>query len=327
MDFPGFLGNEEVKAALSAAFSAGRFPHAVILQGEAGCGKRTFARLIAKALVCRRPENAPCGTCPSCVRAEAGSHPDIRVVEGGGAARSLSVDLIKDVIADAYRMPEESGFNVYILLMGERSSDAAQNKLLKIIEEPPQSAVFLLVCESAEQLLPTIRSRAQSFTLEPPAPEEAAALVRERTGMDAAAARRLAVLCGGNIGRMLAERTDGGATRFAEIAGAMAAAMLAPGGDSLYRAAAPLQKDRKLCGEVLSRLELIFRDACVLRAGGTSLLGGAAKEADALSTLPRSRLYALPELIVTFRQKLERNANMPLLVTCLCARLRESAGR
>jgi len=326
MDFSGFLGNDEVKTALSAAFALQRFPHAVVLQGEPGCGKRTLAKLIAKALVCRNREQAPCGVCPSCVRAAAGSHPDIRIEEGSGATRSLSVDAIRAVTADAYRMPEEADVSVFILLMGTRTSDAAQNKLLKVIEEPPEGAVFLLVCDSAEQLLPTIRSRAQSFTLKPPPLEQAAAYVREKAGLDEKEAERLAALCGGNIGRMLEEAEGGASARAAEIAAAIASGMLGRG-DILLKAAAPLQKDRKLCGDVLSRLAVIFRDACVLRAGGTSLLGGAPREADLLCSLPMNRLCRLPDIAEEFRRKLERNANMPLLVTCLCSRLREIAGR
>ena len=74
MEFPGFLGNAPVKEALIRAFSAGRFPHALLFHGEKGVGKRTLAALTAKALVCRDPANAPCGVCPSCIRAKAGSH-------------------------------------------------------------------------------------------------------------------------------------------------------------------------------------------------------------------------------------------------------------
>ncbi len=325
MDFSEFLGNDEVKAALTCAFEASRFPHAIVLLGEPGCGKRTLARLIAKALVCRDRAHAPCGTCPSCVRAAAGSHPDIRTVEGSGVTRSLSVDAIKAVSSDAYRAPEEADYSVYILLMGTRTSEAAQNKLLKIIEEPPEGAVFLLVCETAEQLLPTIRSRVQAFTLKPPSQEEAAAYVREHAGLSESEARRLAALCSGNIGRMLAESAGGSAAKAQEIAAAIAAGMLSPSGDALLKAVAPLQKDRALCGEVLARLEVIFRDGVVLRSaegGRTSLLSGAPKEAERLGSLPMRRLCALPDIAVEFRQKLERNANMPLLLACLCARLR-----
>lgn len=326
MEFPGFLGNEEVKAALSAAFSARRFPHALILQGEPGSGKRTLAILIARALVCRNRDRAPCGSCPSCIRSAAGSHPDIRIVEGSGTTRSLSVDTVKGITADAYRMPEEADCSVYLLYMGQKTSDAAQNKLLKVIEEPPEGAVFLLVCDSAEQLLPTIRSRAQIFSLKPPAPGEAAEYVRQRLGLEQEQAEELARLCGGNIGRMLEEAQGGEAARAQEISVAIAAGMMSRTGDGLLKAVVPLQKDRKLCREVLTRLGLIFRDACVLRSGGTALLGGAPREADLLSSLPRDRLYRLPELVEDFTEKLERNANMPLLVTCLCAKLRE-AGR
>lgn len=327
MEFPGFLGNDEVKQALSAAFASGRFPHAVLLQGEAGCGKRTLAGLIAKALVCRNREHAPCGVCPSCVRAAAGSHPDIRVEEGSGATRSLSVDTVKAVIADSYRMPEEADVSVYILLLGSRMLEAAQNKLLKIIEEPPEGAVFLLVCESAEQLLPTIRSRVQSFTLRPPGEKAAAAWLQRHRGAEEKEAAELSALCGGNLGRMQEELNGGEARQAFSVARAIAAAVTASGEHELLKAAAPLQKDRRLCQETLSRLGVIFRDACVLRAGGTTELGGASQEADKLSSLPREGLFQLPGLVEEFRQKLDRNANMALLVTDFCARLRYMAGR
>lgn len=327
MQFSQLIGNEEVKEALSAAFTTGRFPHAVILQGAAGCGKKTLASLIARALVCRDPENAPCGVCPSCVRAAAGSHPDIRVVEGSGVTKSLSVETVKEVIADSYRMPEEAHYNVYVLHMGSRTADAAQNKLLKVIEEPPEGAVFLLVCESAEQLLPTIRSRAQIYTLNPPEIDDAAAFVQQKLNVSSDEALRLAELCGGNIGQMLSEQEQGTAAQATKFARELAAAIPLANGDALYRACAPLQKDRHLCAEVLERLEVIFRDACVLRAGGTELLSGAGRLADELSTLPQQQLYALPQLMVEYRQKLERNANVPLLITCLCTQLREATGR
>ena len=327
MEFPGFLGNAPVKAALSAAFAAGRFPHALLFQGEPGCGKRTFAKLVAQALVCRDKDHAPCGVCPACVRAKAGSHPDIRVVEGSGATRSLTVDQVKEITSDAYRAPEEADVSVYLLFLGSRTLEPAQNKLLKLIEEPPAHGVFLLVCQSAEQLLPTIRSRAQSFTLLPPSEEEAAAYVAARTDAPEGKVRELATLCGGNIGRMLQELAGGDEAKAFSIAVAMAQGLLEPGEHSLLLAAAPLQKDRNLFREVLTRMGMIFRDGFVLRAGGNSVLGGAPELADKLGALPIKQLALLPPLVEEFRQKLDRNANMGLLVTDFCVRLREASGR
>ncbi len=326
MDFPGFLGNAPVKAALSAAFQAGRFPHAVLLQGEAGTGKRTLAGLIAQALVCRNRDRAPCGTCPSCIRAAAGSHPDIRVIQPAGSARSLTVEAIREVTEDAGKMPEEAEVNVYILVLGSRPSEAAQNKLLKVIEEPPMGTVFLLVAESAELLLPTIRSRVQTYTLLPPSEAEAASFVAEKTGIPPEEAGRLAALCGGNIGRMLAESSPENAAKSLTIAAQIAGEMLSTGGDGMLRAFAPLQRDRALCREVLVRLGAIFRDACVLRAGGDTLLGGAPEVARRLQRLPLKQLAALPELTREYIRKVDGNANMALLTVCLCAALREAAG-
>ena len=321
MEFPGFLGNQEVKQALSTAFSSGRFPHAVILQGEKGCGKKALAALIAKALACRDKNRAPCGQCPSCIRAAAGSHPDIRVIRGGGAAGALTVEAAREMQEDACRMPEEADYNIYIVHLGDRTLEPAQNKLLKLIEEPPKGSVFLLLCPSADALLPTIRSRAQVFTLRPPGEKEAAQWLVEHCGAEPDRAGELARLCGGNIGRMKEELEGGSAGQAYAIAVEMAEAMLASGGHSLLKAAAPLQKDRALFRETLGRLELIFRDACALRCGAEGLVGGAPETADKLCVLPMSRLAALPDLAEDYRQKLERNANGALLVTCLCAEL------
>ena len=325
MRFPGFLGNEAVKQALDAAFSAGRFPHAVILQGERGCGKRTLAALLAKALVCRNPDRAPCGECPSCLRADAGSHPDIKVVQGGGSTGALSVENVRYLVEDAYRMPEEALCNVYIVHLGERTQPTAQNKLLKLIEEPPQGSVFLLLCPTAEAALPTIRSRAQIFTLRPPEAEDAAAWLCAHKEVSPEKARELAALCGGNLGRMQEEQEGGEAGRALAVAVGIAEAMLFPGAHRVLKAAAVLQKDKALFRETLNRLELIFRDACVLRSGGGALIAGAPELADRLCGLPLRRLAPLPDLMEDYRQKLDRNANTALLLTCFCAELASAA--
>lgn len=322
ISFPGFLGNEAVKEALRAACGAGRFPHALILQGEPGTGRHTLARLTAMALACRNPESAPCGACPSCVRARAGSHPDIREIEGPGAARALTVEVVRAMAEDAGRMPEEADQNFYIVYLGESTRPEAQNKLLKLIEEPPGSAVFFLICRNAQNLLPTIRSRAQAFTLMPPDIPEAAAWLAEREKIPPEQAMELSRLCGGNLGRMQQELKSGGAAKAMDVALELCGGLFRPGGHALLKASARLPGDRALFREVLARLEALFRDACALRCGGAPTLGGGEEMAARLSALPPQRLLRLAELARSYQEKLERNVNGNLLAAALCMELK-----
>lgn len=326
MEFPGFLGNGSVKQALRSAYAAGRFPHAVIFQGEPGAGRHTLARLTARALACRNPDSPPCGTCPSCIRALAGSHPDIREIEGSGAGKTLTVEAVRALTEDAGRMPEEADRNLYIVYIGESTTQDAQNKLLKLLEEPPGSAVFFLLCQNVQKLLPTVRSRAQIFTLTPPEPREAAAWLAQRQEIPFEQAMKLANLCGGNLGRMERELKEGGAGKAMDTALALCEAIFRNGGHALLKAAARLPGDRVQFREVLVRLEALFRDACVLRcsggASGAMTSGGGEEMAARLSGLPLKRLLRLTELMRTYQEKLERNANGNLLAAVLCMELR-----
>lgn len=323
--FPGFLGNETVKDALCAAYAAGRFPHAVIFQGEPGSGRHTLARLTAMALACRNPASAPCGACPSCIRAKAGSHPDIREVEGSGAAKALTVEAVRAMTEDAGRMPEEADRNFYIVYLGESTRQEAQNKLLKLLEEPPGSALFFLLCRNAQNLLPTIRSRAQSFTLAPPDVNEAAAWLAEQEQIPPEQALELAKLCGGNLGRMQQELKDGDAGKSMDIALNMCAAIFRRGGHAMLKASARLPENRAQFREVLARLEALFRDACALRCANGPVLSGAEEMAARLSTLPLKRLLRLTELMRAYQEKLERNVNGSLLTAALCMELKREA--
>ncbi len=323
MNFDVVAGTEHTKESLSSAAASGKFPHAIVLQGDRGTGKRTLAKWLAQALVCRQP-NAPCGVCASCIRAKAGSHPDIRVEEGSGATRSLTVNTIKDIIADAYKMPEEADVQVYLLFIENKIGEAAQNKLLKLIEEPPARTAFIFTCQSAEVLLPTIRSRTQIFTLKAPAPQQAADFLAEHRGVPREKASALAELCGGNIGQMLEELESGNAAAVRHIADEVLQKLTARAEQEIFAVTAPLIKDRKLFADVLEQLYALLRQAVLVKNGCAGLVQ---PEKQPLQRLTAKKLMTLMELTGEYRRKIENNANMALLVTSFCAQARKAAGR
>jgi len=140
-------------------------PHAVLLEGPAGCGKTAFAREIAKAALCEG-ENPPCNTCRHCVKIGKGVHPDFITAEGEGRARSFHVDAVREIRAGAQISPNEAAKKIYLLKNVQDMSPQAQNALLKILEEPPGTSAFILTCENKSVMLDTILSRVVSLTLD-----------------------------------------------------------------------------------------------------------------------------------------------------------------
>lgn len=171
MEFTGFLGNVQLKQRLSASFAAGKSSHCYLLCGPVGSGKHTLAKLLTAALQCTQGDK-PCMTCRNCRKVMAGSHPDVITVDDP-EKKSVSVELIRQLQADAYIRPNEADRKVYIIPRAMDMTDAAQNALLKLMEEPPAYAVFLLLTDNADKLLPTVRSRCAELRLEPVPPEVA----------------------------------------------------------------------------------------------------------------------------------------------------------
>ena len=164
MKFDNFYGNEETKEYLSSAFSRKAFPHALLLAGERGIGKRTLADIIARALVCESDaDSVPCGNCPSCKKAENGFHPDIIKLDIDSS--SHGVDYMRKLKLDALILPNDADRKVYIFNNAEAMTHDAQDAFLKILEEPPSFTFFILLCSSQSDLLPTIVSRTAHITL------------------------------------------------------------------------------------------------------------------------------------------------------------------
>ena len=161
MGFEGLLGNERLKENLRTSVGRGRISHFYLISGPAGSGKRTLARLLSAAILCQS-QDKPCLSCNACRKVMENTHPDCITVEDP-EHKNVAVKIVRDARADMYVMPNESSRKIYIF--PQELGIEGQNALLKILEEPPEYGVFILLSDNPEKLLPTVRSRCTELSL------------------------------------------------------------------------------------------------------------------------------------------------------------------
>ena len=149
-------------ASLDKMLKSGRFPHALLIEGAVGSGKKQMAKYAASLLLCRG-ENLPCGKCIACRKIENDTHPDL-VTINGSEKKAFAIDKIRELRQEGWRAPNESDRRVFLLTDVHNMLPASQNALLKIIEEPPKHLHFIFTSSARGALLDTILSRTMLMT-------------------------------------------------------------------------------------------------------------------------------------------------------------------
>ena len=152
--------------------------HAYLLTGGSADSRAALARRLAAAYLCEG-ERPPCGACRACRKVSADTHPDVSRTAPAPDKREIAVDQIRSLRADAYIRPNEGRRKVYIIDPADAMNPAAQNALLKVLEEGPSYAAFLLLAERPGLLLDTVRSRCELLALPPEAPRSDPELVEQ----------------------------------------------------------------------------------------------------------------------------------------------------
>ena len=182
--------------------------HAWLITGPPGSGRSVAALCFAAALQCTGDGVPGCGRCRACTTTIAGTHADVRRIVPEGL--SIGVDEMRAIVAAASRRPSVGRWQIVVIEDADRLTEGAANALLKVVEEPPRSTVFLLCAPSVdpEDIALTLRSRCRHVALVTPSAESIAAVLMERDGLGPDEATWAAAISGGHVGRARRLATD-----------------------------------------------------------------------------------------------------------------------
>lgn len=223
MPFRDLVGHRRLLGLLRRSIAQASLPPSLIFSGPAGVGKRRVALATAQALNCLSPvsgradaalpvvpdpvvpEIDACGTCPACRRIARGAYPDVQTIVPGDTG-AIKIEQVRDVIEAAAYRPFEGRRRVFLIEEADALVPAAQNALLKTLEEPRPASVFILISSMADTLLPTVRSRCSQLRFGRLTADEVASVLRRDQGYAESEARAAAALADGSVGRALEAR-------------------------------------------------------------------------------------------------------------------------
>ena len=234
MNYTDFEFDEALKQRLDSLYSQNRQPHAIVIEGADAEKCKGLATFLTMRAVCRA-ENNPCGKCEQCIKAREKVHPDIYYAQPEKKSQIYSIEQMRDIIENASIRPNEADIKIFVFESADtRLSPVVQNSFLKLLEEPPQNCLFLLLCKNSRGLLNTILSRCTVLTV---------------------------------------KGEESYSEQATELARAVAEGTIAPSEWQLLSALTGFS-DRKLADETLAVLTVIFRDCIAVARGISARIDG-----------------------------------------------------
>ncbi len=345
------FGNDRLLARLTHDIRDSRLSHAYILDGKPGSGRHTIALHMAAAIACyHRPGrlshgvnepqmgffddepavapmgdgSLPCGVCDGCRKVLAGISPDVILIGREGKA-TLGVDAVRRVKETVHLAPGETDIKVYIIEDAETMTPQAQNALLLTLEEPPAYVLFILLCNGAENLLETIRSRAPVLHTSPVSDELIKkSLSAHKRSLPAAELDALLICADGSIGQALAlsdARSLKSILKQRELTDAFIEGTAHKRKASIPAVIGQFGNKRDEVLSLLSLLTLAVRDLMLLKKSETAKLKYYTERDTALAlteVLTSRALLTLYQALEQARDELMRNGNVRLTLTQMC---------
>lgn len=292
----------------------------MLFTGMDGVGKRLTALTFAMALNCEnrgKPSGAiPCGLCRSCKKIQAGSHPDILMVEPEGSM--IKIQQIRNLIQALALKPYEAEVRVVIIRRSHTLNPAAGNALLKVLEEPPNSTLLILTAPQTGDILPTLASRCRPVRFNPLSVEHIQILLEKNMAMEEGKARILAAMASGSFSRALTRSKANWISRRQWLISSIS--LDRPDGMNALPIRQLLAFSEKLAGNketAMASLEILagwLRDLVVWRYRPESIIHQDLKEDIQKASGKKSvqQLYRMFEIVLQAERDIRTNMNVRL---------------
>lgn len=306
MIFP-LVGNDKIRLSIEGFVSEKRIPHAIIIEGDKGTGRHTLANFLSASSLCDGLD-APCGSCKNCNLINSASHPDVSVITPLDNKKNIAVSQIRELREEAYIKPHQANKRVFIIDFADTMNPQSQNALLKVLEEPPQTVMFILIVESKASLLDTIISRCVYLSLNAPEFSVGFNYIKSKTDKDDDLIKQALESSQNNIGKALQILNGNLGTKTEIAAKEFLEAMLKADSLSLLSVLSQFEKNRAETDRFIKDLKYLIS-------------GKIRKDTSSFFAKPLTAFY---NCLREYEQSLSTNINLNLLfcsMTCKAVQL------
>lgn len=321
--FDDVIGNRQIVKNLSLAVRNKRVSHAYIFDAPKGMGKHLLARCFAKALLCSKKTG--CGSCKSCISFDTDNNPDVIYVKS--KKKSIGVDDVREIVKSIELRPYLYEYKIFIIEDADTMTAAAQNAVLKTLEEPPSYGVFILLSNNISSFLTTVLSRSVIFKLKPVGTQEIKKFLTQKKGVLPSQAEIFSQLCQGSPGKAVTMAEDKEFCRMRDAATDLLSSLNKKNLVEMFKAVSVCEEFKENIQDFLDVFIITYRDCIFYRCFNSDnfviqkdklpVIKGICAEDDI------DRLTRRYDAVFEAKKQIKANGNFQLTMEVLFLKLKE----